>query len=155
MRQVAEIMYLVEAEREEFLEGALHPDDEVKKALWLCGVRNQQYYALNDFIFMTFEYEGTAFSEDMAKMAAFLDSKGHLIKKRRKDVPAEERSNVSWWAPVKKMASLLDKNPMEDDPSEKTQEKYMAMLDGCMSENDMSNDISFDAGEWTDGMNIW
>lgn len=155
MRQVAEIMYVVQSEREEFLKGALHPDAEVKKALWLCGVRKQQYFALNDLIFMTFEYGGNCFQEDMAKMATYLDSRGLLIKKRRKDVPVEERTTTSWWAPVKKLGSLLDMNPEALSDEEKTQEKYMAMLDGGMSATDDANDISYDEDEWMEGVHIW
>lgn len=154
MKQVAEIMYVVESERQAFLEGALHPDTEAQNVLWLCGVRNQQYYALNDLIFMTFEYEGNAFAEDMEKMAAYLETKGRLIKKRRKDVPVEERATTNWWAPVKRMATLLDKKPAGED-DEKSQHKYMAMLDGCMSAGDDYSDIGYDEDEWMENLQIW
>lgn len=156
MKQVAEIMYLTESEREEFLKGALNMDEEAKKVLWLCGVRRQQYFALNEFIFMTFEYEGNNFKEDMARMAAYLDSKGHLIKKRRKDVPAEERTTTSWWAPVKKLGTLLDSNPdlMKDD-GEPGDQNYMAMLDGGMTQKEGSYDTAFDEDEWMEDLQIW
>lgn len=155
MKLVAEIMYVVEAEREEFLKGALHPDEETKKVLWLCGVRRQQYFALNDLIFMTFEYEGDHFQEDMSKMAAYLDSKGHLVQKRRKDVPLEERATTNWWAPVKKLGALLEMEPALVSAEDKSQENYMAMLDGCMGMMDAGNDISFDEEEWLEDVHIW
>ena len=66
MRRVAEIMYIVPEKRERFLEESLHPSEETLKVLWKCGVRNQQYFGMNDLIFMTFEYVGNHFRDDMA-----------------------------------------------------------------------------------------
>lgn len=78
MKRVAEIIYIVESEREAFLKNAINMSDEEKKILWLCGVRKQQYFALNELIFMTFEYDGKDFASDMDKMANYLDGKGVL-----------------------------------------------------------------------------
>ena len=155
MRRVAEIMHIVESEREEFLKGALNLTEEEQKILWLCGVRSQQYFAMNDLIFMTFRYVGDNFKEDMAKMAAYMETKGHLIRKRRKDVPVEERATTNWWAPVKRLGSLLEEEP---DFSENTNEEYMdymAMLDGCVVEDAATNsDISYDEDDWSEGMHF-
>lgn len=158
MKQVAEIMYVVESEREEFLRGALQMEEETQVYLYQCGVRNQQYFALNEFIFMTFMYDGDNFKEDMNKMSAYLDSKGHLIKKRRKDVPLEERATTNWWAPVKRLGTLLEKKPdavEEDAPLE----NYMASDDGGMSYKNGSAyrnyDTSFDEDEWMEDLQIW
>lgn len=150
MRRVAEIIYIVEEERKAFLDGALHPDIETEKALWVCGVRNQQYFALNDLIFMTFEYRGSHFERDMEKMAAYLDTKGLLVKKRRKDVPVEERSATNWWAPVKKLATLLTSRPFEDDE----EQDYNLYFDGSMSSKTEYYDIAFDEDDWTESMHI-
>lgn len=156
MRQVAEIMYIVESQREEFLKGALHPDEEASAVLWLCGVRRQQYYVLNEFIFMTFEYEGDNFKEDMAKMAAYLDSKGNLVQKRRKDVPATELKTTNWWAPVKRLATLLEKEPSSAKKAEESStDEYLSMLDGGMKDTDSYQDISYDADEWIESVHIW
>ena len=144
MRRVAEIIYIVENEREEFLKGATNPDIETQRVLWMCGVRKQQYFALRELIFMTFEYDGNNFAEDMGKMSAYLDSKGLLIKTRRKDVPAESLDSVNWWAPVKRIASVLEKNPWAD---EKQDVNLMAMLDGSMNENE-DWDTSFNEDDW-------
>lgn len=158
MKQVAEIMYVVESEREEFLRGVLQMEEETQKVLWSCGVRNQQYFALNELIFMTFMYEGDNFKEDMNRMSSYLDAKGHLIKKRRKDVPVEERATTNWWAPVKRLGNLLDKKPdyMEEDG---VQENYMASDDGGMSYKNASTyrnyDTSFDEEEWMENLQIW
>lgn len=155
MRRVAEIIYVVESEREAFLQGALNMDEETQKVLWLCGVRKQQYFALNDLIFMTFEYKGEHFKEDMDKMAAYLDSKGLLVKMRRKDVPIEERATTNWWAPVKKLGTLLETRPdFVDDEDNQWRVDYMAMLDGSMGMQDINNDISYDEDDWSEGMHI-
>lgn len=155
MRRVAEIIYIVESEREAFLKGALHPDQETEKLLWLCGVRKQQYFALNDLIFMTFEYKGDHFEEDMTKMAAYLDSKGLLVKMRRKDVPLEQRTSTNWWAPVKRLGAVLESKPDFEEEDEDSQEMYMAMLDGCMSMSDEGNDISYSEDDWMENVQIW
>lgn len=153
MRRVAEIMYIVEEERDEYLKGLLNPDIETRKVQWLCGVRKQQYFELNDYIFMTFEYDGNDFKGDMKKMASYLESKGHLINKRRKDVPLEERRTTNWWAPVKRLASLLETNP--NDESEFNQADYVAMLDGCMNAYDVDSDISYAQEDWEEVVSIW
>lgn len=155
MRRVAEIIYVVESEREAFLQGVLNPDEETKKVLWLCGVRKQQYFALNDLIFMTFEYKGDHFEEDMGKMAAYLDSKGNLVKMRRKDVPLDKRDTTNWWAPVKKLGTLLEEKPDFADEEDDSQEAYMAMLDGCMDMQDTGSDISYDEDDWMENVQIW
>lgn len=149
MKRVAEIIYVVKEERENFLNGAINLTDEESKVLWLCGVRNQQYFALNELIFMTFEYEGKHFAEDMEKMAAYLDLKGLLVKKRRKDVPVEERDTTNWWAPVKKLASVLEHKPFHDDE----EQDYNYYFDGNMSSK-RQYDIAFDDDDWSEGMHI-
>ena len=148
MKRVAEIIYIVESEREEFLKGALTQDGETEKVLWLCGVRKQQYFALNDFIFMTFEYKGNDFNSDMAKMASYLDSKGLLVKKRRKDVPPEERKTTNWWAPVKKIGSLLETDPHLTD----TEESWDVEVMGMSKTDKKHYDTAYDEDDWTEFM---
>ena len=153
MRRVAEIIHIVEDEREAFLKGALNPDEEAQKVLWMCGVRNQIYFALNELIFMTFEYHGDDFASDMKKMAAFLESKGQLVSLRRRDVASDLRGSTNWWAPVKRLGALLTQSPFDGD-GKSWDDDYMAMLDGCMEDNDSYNDISFDENDWSDDIII-
>lgn len=148
MKRVAEIMYIVEKEREEFLKGALNPDDETKKVLWLCGVRKQLYFALNDLIFMTFEYKGNNFAEDMSKMSAYLDSKNLLIKQRRKDVPPELRDTTNWWAPVKRLGVLLDKSPLDEEYSDYN------ILDMIEGSSDYNDNLAYDEDDWSEGFHF-
>lgn len=151
MRRVAEIIYVVENEREAFLDGAIHPDAETERVLWLCGVRKQQYFSLNEFIFMTFEYEGNDFNGDMNKMALYLDSKGLLVKQRRKDILPEKRSTTNWWAPVKKLGTVLDHKPAI---KESVNYNLMDLLDGSMTEYDSYSNISYDEDDWSEEFRI-
>ncbi len=153
MKRVAEIMYIVPEEREAFLKSATSIDVEAQKAMWGCGVRKQQYFELGELIFMTFEYGGKDFPADMARLTAYLKSKNCLIEKRRKDVPESERATTNWWAPVKRIASLLDSKPEFDDEREE-ELGLMAMLDGCMSKDSGYNDISYDEDDWSCGMHF-
>lgn len=153
MRRVAEIIHIVDSEREEFLKGILNPDEEAKKMLWLCGVRKQQYFALNDLIFMTFEYKGNDFEKDMQKMAIYLDSKGYLVRKRRKDVPVSERETTNWWAPVKKLGTLLETKP-ESLSDEEEVNDCLVKLDGQVMAADYNNDIAFDEDDWSESMHF-
>ena len=153
MKSVAEVMHIVPEQREEFLKNVLNPSEEDKKALWSCGVRNQQYFDLHGLIFMTFEYEGHRFGEDMKALTAYLREAGHLIEKRRRDLTVAQRDTTNWWAPVRKLGSLLTETPfvgMEEDTS--WQEAYLAMTDGSMSSQE--TDTAYDEEDWVEDFHI-
>lgn len=151
MRRVAEIIHIVPEKREEFINGAINLDKESEKVLWMCGIRKQQYFALNELIFMTFEYDGNDFKGDMQKMASYLDSKGLLVKARRKDVPTEERDTTDWWAPVKRLGTVLDIKPVSE---EELNYDIMEHMDGSMSTSDYYGNISFDEDDWSEGFHF-
>lgn len=148
MRRVAEIIHIVDAEREEFINGALNPDEDTLKVLWMCGVRKQQYFAFNEYLVMTFEYEGVDFKNDMAKMAAYLDSKGLLVKTRRKDIPITARSTTNWWAPMKRIGTLLTDKP--DFNHDKNNFEYSAMLEGAVFDSGTFSNTSYDEDDWSE-----
>lgn len=152
MRRVAEIIHIVESEREKFISEAINPDEETKKVLWLCGVRKQQYFLLNELIFMTFEYEGNDFYNDMEKMAAYLSTKGALVQKRRKDVPASEREMTNWWAPVKKLGAVLESKPNFDEGDSEMERQ--SMLSGYTGGAGDFCDLSYSQEDWTDDIRI-
>lgn len=151
-RRVAEIIYIVESEREKFLHDVTNLDIESERVLWLCGVRKQQYFILNDLIFMTFEYDGSDFYKDMEHMANYLSSKGVLVQKRRKDVPVSERATTNWWAPVKRVGSLLDVKP--DFESEEMSIYRQDMLSGYTESSSDYYDISYSDEDWVDDIRI-
>lgn len=140
MRTVAEIIHIAPEERDKFLQESLHPTEETLKVLWHCGVRNQQYYGTSNLIFMSFAYVGSNFREDMARMSAYLESIGHLVTRRRREVPPAERSHVSWWAPVKKLGQV--------DPSTFAVSSWEN--DCCGPTPHSLADISYDEQDWVD-----
>lgn len=151
MRRVAEIIYIVPERRENFLSEVLNLNEEALKVLWLCGIRKQQYFALNELLFMTFEYDGKNFDNDMKKMAAFLDQKGLLIKTRRKDVPIDERTTTDWWAPVKRLGTNLDETPFAEEVAEY---RLMDYLDGTMVADSSYGDTAYDEDDWSEGLHF-
>lgn len=150
MKRVAEIMHIVENERDEFIKGAINPDEETLGVQWMCGVREQQYFELGNLLFMTFKYVGNNFANDMEKMTDYLRSKGHLIEKRRRDVAPEDRETTNWWAPVKRLSSILDSKPsvLNNDPM--IVNDYREMLDGYTHDSSFSYDISYDEDDWSE-----
>lgn len=155
MKRVAEIIYIVESQREQFLSEVVNLDEESKRVLWLCGVRKQQYFTLNELIFMTFEYEGSDFYSDMDKMAKYLSSKGVLVQKRRKDVPISERQTTNWWAPVKRVGSVLEQRPdFDTDEQEMDEMSRQSMLSGYTGADDYYNDITYSDDDWNDYIRV-
>ena len=155
MKRVAEIIYIVESQREQFLSEVVNLDEESKRVLWLCGVRKQQYFKLNELIFMTFEYEGSDFYSDMDKMAKYLSSKGVLVQKRRKDVPISERQTTNWWAPVKRVGSVLEQRPdFGTDEQEMDEMSRQSMLSGYTGADDYYNDITYSDDDWNDYIRV-
>lgn len=151
MRRVAEIMHIAPELRDQFIEDVLHPDEQTLKVMWKCGVRNQQYFGLNNLLFMTFEYVGNHFKEDMAEMAQYLEASGHLITKRRRDVPLSQRDTASWWAPVKKIGQLLDETPAfaKGDAEMSWENDYHSLVGGGMITHNLV-DTTYDEEDWVD-----
>ena len=50
MRRVAEVIYVVPEEREAYMNAHLNPSERVAQILWIHGIRNQCFYALNDVL---------------------------------------------------------------------------------------------------------
>lgn len=151
MLRVAEAMYVIREEREAYLMRCLNPDREVREILWLHGIRNQYYFALNDLIIMTFEYVGEDFQRDMAEMAAFPNVREYMVRMRRRDVPADRLSAMNWWAPLKRLGGILTENPLKEEESElSAEEQYREMLSGYMSDEVPENDIAFSEDDWSE-----
>lgn len=156
MRRVEEIIYIVPERREAFLQQCLNPPIKLQQILWMHGVRNQYYFQLNEYILMTFEYVGQEFYQDMNTISAYMESIGYLVEKRRKDVPEDKRNTTDWWAPVKKLGSVLTKSPMPEDPENELslEEQYHEMLSGGMGINPDKYDISYDEDDWSESIHI-
>lgn len=156
MKRVAEMIYIVPEKRDEYLRKCLNPNLETQQILWIHGIRNQYYFKLNEFIMMTFEYVGSKFREDMNAIAKYPEIDALLVKKRRKDVPMEARSTTNWWAPVKRLGSILTESPMPEDRDEELSltEQYHEMLSGRMGTESSGYDISYDEDDWSESIHI-
>lgn len=156
MRRVAEIIYIVPEKREEFIKNSVNPPEEMQRVLWMHGVRNQFFFELNDYVLMTFEYVGREFRKDMNIVSSYMEEQGYLIKKRRRDVPESERAVTDWWAPLKRLGSVVTSNPMPEDKEEELSltEQYRQMLNGCMEEGSGNYDTSYDEDDWSESVHI-
>ena len=156
MKRVAEMIYIVPEKREEFLYKWLNPSQETQQILWVHGIRNQYYFKLNEYIMMTFEYVGSQFDKDMEAITAYPEIDSLLVKKRRKDIPAEERSTTDWWAPVKRLGCILTESPLPEDAAEELSltEQYHEMLSGSMKTDTAKYDIAYDDDDWSESIHI-
>lgn len=155
MKRVEEIIYIAPERREAYLQHFLNPSQKVLQIQWVHGVRNQCYFQLKDYILMTFEYAGHDFYRDMAEMTATPEFAEYLVKKRRKDVPEDERLTTDWWAPVKRLGMLLTESPMPPDMEElSSEEQYREMQSGSMSIGTESYDISFSEDDWSESVHL-
>lgn len=156
MRQVQEIIYVTPDKREEFLKKHLNPSDEVLQILWKHGIRNQYYYELNDLILTSFEYSGKDFYRDMAAVTSYDETKDYFIQKRRRDVPADEITTSSWWAPLKILGKILTESPYSGKQDEYTmEERYRSMMNGfTFDSDDVSESISYDDDDWSETIRV-
>ncbi len=156
MRQVQEIIHVVESEREAYLEKHLNPTQEIAQILWKHGIRNQYYYGLNNLILLSFEYVGKDFYKDMALIPEYPEMDGYLVKKRRRDVPLEDRDTTNWWAPLKILGKAITENPMASKEDRFTiEEKYRSMLSGFMYDSESTtSDIAYDEDDWSESIHI-
>lgn len=156
MRRVAEIIYIVPEQREDFLRNSLNPPKELQQVFWLNGIRKQYYFQLNDYILMTFEYIGKSFRQDMDRVTSYMKKKGYLVEKRRKELSDGERFCTNWWAPLKRLGSVVTQSPMPDDEAKELSltEQYREMLNGCMEENSIHYDTSYDEDDWSESIHF-
>ncbi|MBQ7371428.1 MAG: hypothetical protein IJW67_06035, partial [Blautia sp.] len=108
-------------------------------------------YELEDYILETFEYGGNHFYQDMSKLAAFLEQKGVLVKKRRRDVPADELNTTSWWAPLRKLGNLISEDA-EADSAKEDSEMYREMTSGYMDEEQAKYEMSYSEDDWSESI---
>ena len=155
MIQVAEIIYVVPAEREAFKKNHLEPTQEQLEVLWTYGIRNLHFYQLNDLLLETFDYVGANFHQDMTELTKHPKMQGFFIPTRRKNVPADKLDSTNWWAPVKKIAGkVLTENPIKQDKVYTPEEYYRSMVNGITFEAVEEPDISFDGDDWSESIHI-
>ena len=71
---------------------------EVLDTIHKCNIRNYSIYLKDDFLFGYFEYHGTDFAADMAKMAADPKTQEWWSIMKPMQQPLETRASGEWWA---------------------------------------------------------
>lgn len=80
---------------------AVWPD--VLSMIRKCNIRNYSIYLKNDFLFGYFEYCGTDFSADMAKMASDPKTQEWWAIMKPMQQPLEARAPGEWWAEMEEV----------------------------------------------------
>jgi L-rhamnose mutarotase len=73
--------------------------DMIKK----CNIRNYSIYLKDDFLFAYFEYHGTDYKADMAKMAADSRTQEWWAVMMPMQQPLETRKEGEWWAEMEEV----------------------------------------------------
>ncbi len=71
---------------------------EVLDMIHKCNIRNYSIYLKDDLLFGYFEYHGTDFALDMAKMAADPKTQEWWSIMKPMQQPLETRARGEWWA---------------------------------------------------------
>jgi L-rhamnose mutarotase len=98
---------LVKAEKLEEYK-ALHADPwpEVNKMLKEVHIRNYSIYYRDGYLFSYFEYTGSDFEADMAKMAADSITREWWKLTDPCQLPVETAAEGEWWAPMEELYHL-------------------------------------------------
>ena len=84
MKRSAEIIHIIPAEKEEYLNKYLHPTEKIARILWQCGIRKQYYYEFGGEILRTYEYTGHNFTKDMSAVAGTEETKDFFKAEKHK-----------------------------------------------------------------------
>jgi L-rhamnose mutarotase len=71
---------------------------EVLSTIRMCNIRNYSIYLKDDLLFGYFEYHGTDYAADMAKMAADPKTQEWWAVMMPMQRPLESRAQGEWWA---------------------------------------------------------
>ena len=79
---------------------------EVLKMIRNCNIRNYSIYLKDDLLFGYWEYHGTDFQADMAKMAADPKTREWWEIMEPMQRPFESRASGEWWASMEEVFHL-------------------------------------------------
>jgi len=71
-----------------------------------CNIRNYSIYLKDGFLFSYFEYHGSDFKSDMAKMAAHPKTQEWWALVKPMQQPLEARTEGEWWAAMEEVFHL-------------------------------------------------
>lgn len=154
MKRVAEIIHLVPEERDSYLQKYLNPSDKTAQTLWNCGIRKQFYYEFGGDILRTYEYTGKCFQIDMEILSKTEETKDFFLKKRRRDVPEENRNTTNWWAPLKWEGAVLMDEPPCEESEQSFREQYHSMMSGKMEEDEELSQFDYDEDDWSESIHM-
>jgi len=83
------------------LHAAVWPD--ILKMIWECNIRNYSIYYKDGWLFSYFEYIGTDYAADMAKMAADPTTQKWWELCEPCQLPLETRAPGEWWATMEEV----------------------------------------------------
>jgi L-rhamnose mutarotase len=103
MKRFGQLIKLKPEKYEEYkkLHAAVWP--EVLKMITECNIRNYSIFHKDGFLFAYFEYNGTDFTSDMAKMAADPITQEWWKLCTPCQDPVETRAKGEWWAAMEEM----------------------------------------------------
>jgi len=76
---------------------------EILEMIGKCNIRNYSIYYRDGVLFSYFEYHGTDFDADMAKMAADPKTQEWWAIMKPLQVPLEDRAPGEWWASMEEV----------------------------------------------------
>ena len=76
---------------------------EVLATILACNIRNYSIFLKDDLLFGYFEYHGTAFAADMAKMAADPKTQEWWALMQPMQQPLESTGSGEWWADMQEV----------------------------------------------------
>jgi L-rhamnose mutarotase len=76
---------------------------EVLATIHRCNIRNYSIFLKDDFLFGYFEYHGTDYAADMAKMAADPKTQEWWAIMEPIQLPLETRGKGEWWAAMEEV----------------------------------------------------
>ena len=79
---------------------------EILEMIRKCNIRNYSIFLKDDLLFGYFEYHGTDFESDMAKMAADPKTREWWKIMGPMQCPFESRSEGEWWANMEEVFHL-------------------------------------------------
>jgi len=83
-----------------------NPWPEINAMIKKCNIQNYSIYLKDGFLFSYFEYVGSDFESDMAKMAADPMTQKWWDECKPCQIPLETRKEGEWWADMEEVYHL-------------------------------------------------
>jgi L-rhamnose mutarotase len=98
VKRYAQIIRLRPEFREEYIKYHAQVWPEVLKLIWDCNIRNYSIFLRDHVLYAYFEYIGSNYETDMAKMAAHPKMQDWWTLMEPMQDPISNRTQGEWWA---------------------------------------------------------